>query len=376
MVCADGGLRQRLAHLARGVPAPSSRAVSEFVRAYEERVDFFMWLQWIADQQLSAAQSAGRDAGMSLGLVCDMAVGVSSAGADALMLGELFADGVSVGSPPDAFNQAGQEWGQPPILADLAYQPFRDMVRAALRHAGGIRIDHILGLFRLWWVPAGLGPRMGTYVRYDHEAMVGIVALEAYRAGALVVGEDLGTVEPWVRAYLRERGIMGTSVLWFENGEDGNPLAPEQWREYAMSSVTTHDLPPTTGYLAGDHVEVRNELGLLTESLDHERGKAARQTATWIAILREWGVLVGDSPCEEDIVLAMHRMLACPPSKVLSATLTDAVGDRRTQNLPGTANEYPNWRVPLSHPDGSPMWLEEVFIDERAARLSQVMNEE
>ena len=186
MVCADGGLRQRLAHLARGVPAPSSRAVSEFVRAYEERVDFFMWLQWIADQQLSAAQSAGRDAGMSLGLVCDMAVGVSGAGADALMLGELFADGVSVGSPPDAFNQAGQEWGQPPILADLAYQPFRDMVRAALRHAGGIRIDHILGLFRLWWVPAGLGPRMGTYVRYDHEAMVGVLALEAELAGVVV----------------------------------------------------------------------------------------------------------------------------------------------------------------------------------------------
>ena len=123
---------------------------------------------------------------------------------------------------------------RPDILANLAYRPFRDMVRAALRHAGGIRIDHILGLFRLWWVPVGLGPRMGTYIRYDHEAMVGILALEAHRAGALVVGEDLGTVEPWVRAYLRERGIMGTSVLWFENGENGNPLPPEQWREYAM----------------------------------------------------------------------------------------------------------------------------------------------
>lgn len=359
---------------------PSNRAVGEFAREHAERVDFHMWLQWVADQQLSAAQCAGRDAGMPLGLVCDLAVGVSGAGADAWMLGSLFADGISAGSPPDAFNQTGQSWGQPPmrpdVLAEMAYEPFREMVRTALRHAGGIRIDHILGLFRLWWVPAGLGPRGGTYVRYDHEAMVGILALEAYRAGALVVGEDLGTVEPWVRTYLRERGILGTSVLWFENGEDGRPQAPEQWREYAMSSVTTHDLPPTTGYLAGDHVEVRDRLGLLTESLEHEKAESARQAATWIGILKGRGVLSGEDPSDEEIVLAMHRMLTHTPSKVLNATLTDAVGDRLTQNLPGTTDEYPNWRVPLSGPDGRPMWLEDVFEDERAARLAAVMNGE
>ena len=151
----------------------------------------------------------------------------------------------------------------------MAYRPFRELVSTVLRHAGGIRVDHIIGLFRLWWIPTGAAPTAGTYVRYDHEAMIGILALEAYRAQALVVGEDLGTVEPWVRSYLRDRGILGTSILWFEFEHDagGAPLRPEWWREYCLASVTTHDLPPTAGYLAGDHVRLRHQLGLLTRPL-------------------------------------------------------------------------------------------------------------
>ena len=138
-----------------------------------------------------------------------------------------------MGAPPDAYNQNGQDWNQPPWrpdrLAECAYAPFREMVSTVLRHAGGVRVDHVIGLFRLWWIPEGAGPTEGTYVRYDHEALIGILALEAQRAGALVVGEDLGTVEPWVRDYLRERGILGTSILWFEFELDGDraPLAPD-----------------------------------------------------------------------------------------------------------------------------------------------------
>ena len=138
---------------------------------------------------------------------------------------------------------------RPDVLEQMAYAPLREMVSSALRHAGGVRIDHIMGLFRLWWVPKGLGPRHGAYVRYNHEAMVGVVALEAYRAGALVIGEDLGTVEPWVRDHLAARGILGTSIMWFETGPDGWPRQPQQWREHAMSSVTSHDLPPTSSCL-------------------------------------------------------------------------------------------------------------------------------
>ena len=152
--------------------------------------------------------------------------------------------------------------------------PFRALIRAVLRHAGGVRIDHIIGLFRLWWIPEGAPPTQGTYVRYDHEAMIGIVALEAHRAGALVVGEDLGTVEPWVRDYLLLRGPLGTSILWFELDRDGTggPLPAERWREYCLSSVTTHDLPPTAGYLAGDHVRLRESLGLLTRPVAGRTG--------------------------------------------------------------------------------------------------------
>ena len=356
---------------------PHGAAVARVRREHADRIDFHMWLQWIADQQLSTVQSSGTDAGMPVGLICDLAVGVNGSGADAWMLNGLFAREMNVGAPPDPFNQAGQDWGQPPmrpdVLEQMAYAPLREMVSSALRHAGGVRIDHIMGLFRLWWVPRGLGPRHGAYVRYNHEAMVGVVALEAYRAGALVIGEDLGTVEPWVRDHLASRGILGTSIMWFETGPDGRPKQPQQWREHAMSSVTSHDLPPTSSYLRGDHVELRDRLGLLTESVDEERENARRERETWLASLRQQGVLEADEDDPEQVTLAMHTLLTRTPSKVINATLTDAVGDPRTQNLPGTEDEYPNWRVPLSWPDGEPVYLEDLYSSDRAARMAKVL---
>ncbi|WP_298132031.1 4-alpha-glucanotransferase [Micropruina sp.] len=357
---------------------PSSPEVARFAVDHVGEIVFFSWLQWVADEQLRDAQSAAKAAGMRVGIMNDLAVGVSGHSAEAWMLGDTFARGVSVGAPPDHFNQTGQDWGQAPWrpdrLADLSYAPFRNMVAGILRHSGGIRVDHIMGLFRLWWVPEGMGPTHGTYVRYNHEAMVGILVLEAQRAGAVVVGEDLGVVEPWVRVYLRDRGILGTSIAWFERGDDGQILPPESWREYCMASVTTHDLPPTAGYLDAAHVKLQHELGLLTEDLDVELAGAARERDDWLRMLRERGLLTVDDPSTEDIVLAMHRFLVATPARMLCAALTDAVGDHRTQNQPGTVDQYPNWRVPLSGPDGQPMSLEDVFHSEHALRLSAVMN--
>jgi 4-alpha-glucanotransferase len=357
---------------------PDADGVAEFVTRYQAAVDFHRWMQWQLDEQLTAAQSQALSAGMSLGIVHDLAVGVHPTGADSWALQDALALGVSAGAPPDEFNQLGQDWSQPPWrpdrLEELEYQPFRALIRSVLRHAGGVRIDHIIGLFRLWWIPRGEPPTRGTYVRYDHEAMIGIVALEAHRAAALVVGEDLGTVEPWVRDYLRARGVLGTSILWFELDRDGagGPLPAERWREYCLSSVTTHDLPPTAGYLAGDHVRLRDSLGLLTRPVPDEFAAAEAERAAWIEELRRVRLLPKHADVQQT-VLALHEYLGRTPSRLLGLALTDAVGDRRTQNQPGTTDEYPNWRVPLSGPDGQPMQLEEVFNDPGAAALAEAL---
>jgi 4-alpha-glucanotransferase len=356
---------------------PNSAAVAQFRSEHAAEIDFQCWLQWVLDEQLASAQQAGLRAGMELGVMHDLAVGVHPYGADAWSLQEAYAGGIAVGAPPDPYNQNGQNWNQPPLrpdkLAESAYAPFREMVSTILRHAGGIRVDHVIGLFRLWWIPQGSRPTEGTYVRYDHEAMVGILALEAHRAGAVVVGEDLGTVEPWVRDYLKERGILGTSILWFEFEWDagGAPLRPEWWREYCLASVTTHDLPPTAGYLAGDHVRLREELGILTRTLEEELEVDENERKAWLDNLSARGGLAEDADVDET-VRALHRYLTWTPSRLLCLALTDAVGDRRTQNQPGTIDEYPNWRVPLTGPDGTPVMLEDVFSDERAAALAEV----
>ncbi len=326
------------------------------------------WSKW-----LGRTQARAKAAGMSLGVVHDLAVGVHPDGADAWALQDVLAAGIHVGAPPDAFNQQGQDWSQPPwrpnALAETGYAAWRDLVRAVMRHGGGLRIDHILGMFRLWWVTSPERPTEGTYVRYDHEALIGILVLEAARAGVTVVGEDLGTVEPWVRDYLTERGILGTSVLWFERDSHGAPLAPERWRELCLATVTTHDLPPTAGYLAGDHVDLRNQLGLLTRPLAEELEVDEAERDSWLHALRERHLLRDTDGDVERIVEALHQYVAHTPAKLVGVALTDAVGERRTQNQPGTTDEYPNWRVPLGGPDGLPLLLEDLPNNQRLRRL-------
>lgn len=362
---------------------PRGDAVSTFAEKHSKDVDFHRWLQWLVDEQLSGAQDAAVRAGMDLGIMHDLAVGVDPDGADAWALQDVLALGVTAGAPPDEFNQLGQDWSQPPWrpdrLAEAAYEPFRALVNSVLRHSGGVRIDHIIGLFRLWWIPKGALPLEGTYVRYDHEAMIGIVALEAHRAGAVVVGEDLGTVEPWVRDHLRQRGLFGTSILWFEMADEGRqPLPAERWREYCLSAVTTHDLPPTAGYLAGEHVRLRDELGLLTRPAAEELAGDREHQQAWMDELRRVGLLDGDTEVEvevDDVVLALHRYLGRTSSRLLALSLADAVGEVRTQNQPGTTDEYPNWRVPLAGPDGRHLLLDAIFDDPRAAALCEAMRD-
>lgn len=353
---------------------PTSPAVAEYADRHPDVVDFHRWMAWQLDEQLAMTHDSARRAGMSLGIMHDLAVGVNRRGAETWSMPEVFAQGISVGAPPDAYTQLGQDWGQPPWRPDaleaLEYQPFRSLVATVLKHAGGVRVDHVLGLFRLWWIPDGAAATEGTFVRYDHDAMVGILALEAHRAGAVVVGEDVGTVEPWVRDYLRERGILGTSILFFERdyAGDGSALPPERWREWALASVTTHDLPPTLGYLAGDHVRLRDRLGMLTRPLAEELAIDSASREDWLNLLLERGLTAPDASAEE-VLIGLHRLLSQSPARLQCVALVDAVGDRRTQNQPGTVDEYPNWRVPLTDSDGRLLTLEDVFESPRVREV-------
>ena len=327
-------------------------------------IEFWQWCQWIVFDQLIRAQESAHRLGMDMGIMSDLAVGVHSLGSEIWSMPEIFAPGMSVGAPPDMYSQQGQNWSQPPWsprgLAQAGYAPLRDMLRSVLSYSGAVRIDHILGLFRLWWIPEGMEASAGAYVSYDHEAMVGIVLLEAQRAGAVVIGEDLGTVEPWVRGYLNDRGILGTSVLWFEKEGSGWPLWPDHYRRSCLAAVTTHDLPPTLGYLEGVHTQLRNRLGLLVEDLDQvlEADRVERERME--SRLKEGGFIHSENPSEEDLVLGFHAYLAASPALLLAVSLVDAVGEKAPQNLPGTSDQYPNWCIPLHGSDGEEARIEDL----------------
>ncbi|MBM6700061.1 4-alpha-glucanotransferase [Bifidobacterium pullorum subsp. saeculare] len=368
-----------------------SAAVRELAAGHAEEMDFQRWLQWIAAEQVGAAQQAAKDSGMALGLMMDMAVGVHALGADVWWSPERFAlGGVTVGCPPDFYNQQGQDWGQPPFnpryLEETGYAVYRDMVHAMFAHAGAIRIDHVLGVFRLWWIPQGLGAKNGAYVRYDHEAMLGVLAIEATRAGGMVIGEDLGTVPDYVRRVLADHGVLGTDVEWFARVDDSpnasDPYkAPSEYRRQALASVTTHDLPPTAGYLRFEHVALRERLGLLSEPVETFAASARAERDAMMARLVESGYLTAEEAAdveghEQRVVEAMHAMLRDTPSYLKQAALVDGVGERRSQNQPGTSWEYCNWRVPLADGSGHVVPADEVFALPRVRSLAAVMRGE
>jgi 4-alpha-glucanotransferase len=332
-----------------------------------QRVAFHAWVQQQCNEQLAAARDAAR--GMAIGVVHDLAVGVNPEGADAWALQDVLATGVTVGAPPDTFNQQGQNWGLPPWrpdqLAATGYAAYRDMLRAVLEHADGLRIDHVPGLWRLWWVPPGASPDQGTYVHYDAEVMLAALALEAHRAGAVVIGEDLGTVEPEVTETLEARRMLGCAVLWFARDKKapGTPLlAPPRWPQQAAASISTHDLPTAVGFLRGEHVRVRAALGLLNDETA-EWTQARAERAELLSLLRAEGLLRAEAESEEEIVVAMHALLARTPCRLLLVSPYDVVGEPRQPNLPGTVDEYPNWRLPL------PVTLEQLQRDPRVQRV-------
>jgi 4-alpha-glucanotransferase len=348
-------------------PADAERA-QHAERAYAEHADrirFHAWLQWLAAEQAEAAQRAALRAGMSIGVVADLAVGSHPGGADAWARRDVIVSGASVGAPPDEFNQLGQDWTlrpwHPERLAGQGGRPLAELIDATTRNAGGLRIDHVMGLARLWWIPAGMRPHQGTYVRYDHELLCGVLAAGTARAGAVAIGEDLGTVEPWLRTYLAERSVLGTSVLWFERGGDGAPLPAAGWRRGCLATVGTHDMPPAAAFLTGEQVSVRADLGLLTRDEATERAAAAADVDRFLAMLAREGLITPDAkPSAAEFTAALYAYLTRTPALLIGVSLAEAAGERRPQNMPGTTDEYPNWRVPHADGEGDPVLLEDL----------------
>lgn len=363
---------------------PASPQCQLLAAELASHVDFHRWCQWQLDLQLAHAQQTSREAGMEIGVVHDLAVGVHGQGADSWRLQHLLLSDVTVGAPPDVYNQQGQNWAQPPwwpdALAEQGFRPWRDILRTVLRHAGGIRIDHVLGLFRQWWVPEGNSADQGTYVSMDHEALVSILVLEAHRAGAVVIGEDLGTVEDWISAGLAERGILGTGILWFKTVA-GQVQDPDQWRFEELASVGVHDLPPTEAFIRGDHIRLRAELGVLARPPEDEFSDHRQELGQWAQLLQQWQLVspelaatliaaleeqasTGSAGWEdvptEAFLDALQRLLARKPPRLLAVSLTDLVGEQVPQNQPGTHREYPNWCVPLTDRTGAPVLLEDL----------------
>jgi 4-alpha-glucanotransferase len=309
---------------------PQGPELARYVEQHGAVVAFHAWLQWALDLQFTAATG-------DMTVIQDLPIGVAGGGADAWAWQEVLAEGASVGAPPDAFNSQGQDWGSPPLipwrLRDADYEPFIQSIRATMAGAGGLRIDHVMGLFRLWWVPAGGSAAEGAYVRYPSDDLLDIVALESSRAQALVVGEDLGTVEDGVREAMAEHGVLSYRLLWFEDDD------PAEWPAAAMAAITTHDLPTVAGLWTGEDVAEQRERGTGTAE-ELERGRTS--------LLGHLPKLADDAPVEKAVEEA-HRRLAGAPSLLLSATLDDAVGESRRPNMPGTTDR-PNWSLPLPVP--------------------------
>jgi 4-alpha-glucanotransferase len=323
---------------------PTSRAVADAARSRADAVAFHAWLQLLLEEQLTRANAG------DVRLIQDLAVGIDPDGADAWLHQDLLALDMSIGAPPDGFAPAGQDWGLPPFvpwrLRDAGYRPLAELFRASMAPGGGLRVDHVMGLARLFWIPRGGDPAAGTYVRFDGRELLEVLAMESARAGALVVGEDLGTVEPGFRDQLRATDILSTRLVWFE----ADP--PEHLPVEALAMVTTHDLPTIAGVWTGaDEAELAS-IGRPTP--DGERGALRRRLAGVAAVADEAPV--------GQVVDRVHQRLAASPAALTLGTLEDLCEVRRRPNVPGTTSERPNWSRAL------PVPLEDLAADPAIAR--------
>ncbi|WP_206957185.1 4-alpha-glucanotransferase [Trinickia acidisoli] len=343
---------------------PRRPEVDAFARTHRHEVDFHVFLQWLAAKGMTSAQRAARDAGMAIGLVADLAVGCDGAGSHAWSYPDDMLRSVSVGAPPDLFNQAGQAWGlttfSPRAMRTQGFRAFIDMLRATFAYGGGLRIDHVLGLQRLWLVPEGASAADGAYLRYPMTDTLRLIALESMRHRAIVIGEDLGTVPDGFRERLARHGLLGISVLWFERSEDGGRFRPPaQWSRTALATTTTHDLPTVAGWWCGADIAWRDKIGQTTARADGRdpvalanAERAADRHALWRAFQHAGDAApgVGAPPKDQPPVDEALTFVASTPAPLALYPLEDLLGLADQPNLPGSIDEHPNWRRRLAAP--------------------------
>ena len=337
---------------------PRSPEVAGFREEHGREVDFHRWLQFELDRQLGAAAERGRRAGLRIGLYQDLAIGTSACGADIWANPHLFLAGVSIGSPPDDYSASGQNWGLPPVdpiaLRQHRYDFWIRLLRASLRHAGALRIDHVMGLFRQFWIPEGASGTEGAYVRFPADDLLGILVLEARRHGAAVVGEDLGTVPPEVPPALRRRGILSSRVFYFER-EDGRFRPAAEYEPASLATANTHDMPPLAGFWSGRDIELRREAGELEgdEAVERARREREKMKRAMLERLAAEGVLPSAAETASGALLrgAVHEFLCRTPAALVGLNLDDLVGETDPVNLPGISSErYASWTRKLEIP--------------------------
>jgi 4-alpha-glucanotransferase len=338
---------------------PGSAAVAAFADSHGQDVLFHEFLQWAADRSLATAQTRAREAGMRIGLIGDLAVGMDPTGSHAWSRQRDILLGLAIGAPPDLFNPSGQDWGltgfSPRALEDGGFVPFITTLRAALRNTGGLRIDHAMGLSRLWLIPEGAEPADGAYLTYPLADLLRLLALESARHDAIVVGEDLGTVPTGFRETLGQDGIHGMRVLWFEQDEQKEFAPPAAWDASALAMTTTHDLPTVAGWWHRTDIETRSECGRLGAGVTAEDASAERDSvraALWRRFAAE-GLVEGPAPSPADtqrVVDAALAFIARTPSPLCLLPMEDLLGQEDQPNVPGTVDQHPNWRRRMPGP--------------------------
>jgi len=336
-----------------GFRDPHGPEVAAFAEAHRERLDFFAWLQWIADEQLAAAHASAHASGMAIGLYTDLAVGLDPGGSAAWSHQHLIPGNIAIGAPPDDFNQLGQNWGLAPLspvrLSERGFDIFAAAIRASMRHAGAMRIDHAMQLARLFWIPPGGSAAEGTYVRYSIDEMLAVIALESERNRCIVIGEDLGTVPEGFRERLSRERILTYKLLYFERDEQGGFAPPEAYPREALVAASTHDLATLRGLVASRDLDWRERLDLFSEAAAAvaARRERADSLARLTGALQAAGLLPCETPSPEELIAALHAFLAASPSRLMAVQAEDLAGALDQPNLPGTIDEHPNWRRKL-----------------------------